>query len=637
MRALRIIAFAFGGLLALLVLALIGVWLIVNPNDYKDRIIREVKASTGRELALPGAIRLSVFPWVALELGPASLGNPAGFQGGEFVSVEHAALRVRLLPLLHRRLQIGHIQIDQLNLNLQKNAAGTGNWENFGSHPASGAPASDSERAPAGSIFQSLAGVTLSNSRIVYDGLTISGLNVSIGGVSGEYHLADLSITGQLQSKPGASPLPFAFTMPAANLDLNQQTLQIGQFAGQYASAKLSGSLKGERVVDHPALTGSVELEPVALQALAAQLGISLPKTRDSQVLSRLSAKTDFDYADKAVHLRNLQAQLDDSHLQGSVAVTDLDTRAATFALNLDHIDIDRYRAPVQSAPTAQTSTPSAQLPSNALKSLDLHGSFAIGSAKFSGMTMSDLNLGLQARDGLIQLTPLTAKMYGGRYSGAITYDVRNAAPELQLNQQLTGIDMAPLLKDAINSQRLSGHGNATVTLAGHGSDSDAIMKSLNGKIDLNLAEGAVTGADLAYEIGVAQALLKRQAPTGAVNTRQTKFDALRMTATVTDGVAKTTDLLAATSYLRVSGQGTTSLVTKAIDLRLVATVLKEPPQAQGADLAQLTLAEIPVTVTGTADAPKVRPDLQGLVKSQLQQKAKDLIKDKLKGLFGTH
>jgi hypothetical protein len=43
------------------------------------------------------------------------------------------------------------------------------------------------------------------------------------------------------------------------------------------------------------------------------------------------------------------------------------------------------------------------------------------------------------------------------------------------------------------------------------------------------------------------------------------------------------------------------------------------------------------VTVTGTADAPKVRPDLQGLVKSQLQQKAKDLIKDKLKGLFGTH
>ena len=71
--------------------------------------------------------------------------------------------------------------------------------------------------------------------------------------------------------------------------------------------------------------------------------------------------------------------------------------------------------------------------------------------------------------------------------------------------------------------------------------------------------------------------------------------------------------------------------------LRLVATVLKSPAQEQNADLAQLTLAEIPVTVTGTADAPRVRPDLQGLVKSQLQEKAKDLIKDKLKGFFGTH
>ncbi len=96
-------------------------------------------------------------------------------------------------------------------------------------------------------------------------------------------------------------------------------------------------------------------------------------------------------------------------------------------------------------------------------------------------------------------------------------------------------------------------------------------------------------------------------------------------------------DLLVATPYLRVSGQGTTNLVSKAIDLHLVATVLKAPPSTQGTDLSHLTLAEIPVTITGTANDPKVRPDLQGLIKSQLRQKAKDLIKDKLKGFFGTH
>jgi AsmA protein len=636
MRALRIIAYGIGGLLAVLVLVIIAIGLLVKPNDYKDRIIREVKASTGRELALPGAIRLSVFPWVALELGAASLGNPAGFAGRQFVSVEHVALRVKLLPLLHKKLQIGRIEIDQLNLNLQKNAAGKGNWEDFGTHPAAaGSPANES--AQTGSIFQSLAGITISNSRVDYNAISITDLNLTIGNVTSQYGLSDLSVTGDLKSKVGAPALPFAFTAPAVNLDLNAQTLRVAQFAGQFASAKVSGSLKGDRIVAQPVITGALALEPVALRTLASQLGIEVPKTRDPQAFSRLSAKTDFGYTDKAVRLQNIQAQLDDSRLQGSVAVTDLDTLASTFTLRLDQIDIDRYRSPVQVAADTQTSAKPAQLPSSALKTLDLHGSFAIGSAKFSGLTLSAVNLSLQAKDGLIQLSPLTARTYGGQYSGDITYDVRGAVPQVQLNQQLVGIDISPLLKDGINSQRLSGHGNANTTLAARGLDGDALTKSLSGRIELSLANGAIEGADLWYEIGMAQALLKGQPLPGGVNTRHTKFDALQMSATITAGVAKTSDLLVVTPYLRVTGQGTANLVSKAIDLHLVATVLKAPPNAQGTDLAQLTLAEIPVTVTGTADDPKVRPDLQGLLKSQLQHKAKDLIKDKLKGFFGTH
>jgi AsmA protein len=79
MRILKLVAIALGGLVALLVIVLLAVRAFVNPNDYKDRIARAVKNSTGRELALPGKITLSVFPWIALELGPASRGNAPGF------------------------------------------------------------------------------------------------------------------------------------------------------------------------------------------------------------------------------------------------------------------------------------------------------------------------------------------------------------------------------------------------------------------------------------------------------------------------------------------------------------------------------------------------------------------------------
>ncbi|MGC1457974.1 MAG: AsmA family protein [Steroidobacteraceae bacterium] len=649
MRILRLIAIGVGGVVAVLFLGIVAVWLLVNPNDYKDKIVGAVRTATGRELALPGAIKLSVFPWIALELGPASLGNPAGFPSGEFLSVQHVALRVKLLPLLRRNLEIGRIEIDQPDLRLQENAQGQGNWQDFGQHNVASEPGSTSHSGGS-SIFQSLAGIVVTHAHVSFDTVSINDLNLDVGALAQEsspvgsasrYALAHLRVAGQLQASPGAAALPFQFSVAALDLDLGAQTLHAPDMAAQLATAKLSMTVNGEQILGKPAFTGTVALEPVNLRELLPQLGVTLSATRDAQAYSRLRFSSDFQYVDNSVRLQNLVAQLDDSQLRGSVVIKDIATKATDFNLNLDHIDLDRYRSPPAAAPAAAAPGKPAQLPASPLKTLDVHGTFMIGEAKFSGLTLSDVALNLQAQGGLIQLPALKARLYGGLYSGAISYDVRGPAPQLQLNQQLTGVAMAPLLQDAAKSQRLSGHGNATMTLAGHGPDSEALLNSLTGRFELNLADGAVEGVDLGYEIGAAQALLKQQPLPAGGNTRRTKFDAFRMSATVTDGVARTDDMLVGTPYLRISGQGTTNLVSKALDLQLKATILKAPPASPGADLSQLTLAEIPVSVTGTADSPKVRPDLQGLIKSQLKQKAQDLVKgklnDKLKGLFGTH
>ena len=89
-----------GVIVVLLAAVLLAVRLSVDPNNYKGNIAAVVKKSTGRELQLPGDIKLSVFPWVALEVGPARLGNPPGFGDEPFVAFAHATVRVKLLPLL---------------------------------------------------------------------------------------------------------------------------------------------------------------------------------------------------------------------------------------------------------------------------------------------------------------------------------------------------------------------------------------------------------------------------------------------------------------------------------------------------------------------------------------------------------
>src|ERR1700751_4190639 len=176
MRILKLVAIALGGLLALLVIVLLAVRAFVNPNDYKDRIARAVKNSTGRELALPGEIRLSVFPWIALELGPASLGNPPGFGEEPFAAVKHAALRVRLLPLLRKQLEIGRVEVDGLDLRLRKNASGRGNWQS----PAGSSPTPQSSGG-AGAAVRDLAGIVITDSRVSYQDLVAEHINLNVG------------------------------------------------------------------------------------------------------------------------------------------------------------------------------------------------------------------------------------------------------------------------------------------------------------------------------------------------------------------------------------------------------------------------------------------------------------------------
>ncbi len=673
MRNFKILGFILGGLIALVAFVLIAVAIFVNPNDYKGRIAREVKASTGRDLTLQGDIKLSVFPWIALELGPVSLGNPEGFGAEPFLSLQHASLRVKLLPLLRKELQVGRIEIDGLDLRLQKNAAGKRNWEDLGEK--SGAPATVEASPNSGppASLKDLGGVLIKDGRISYNELVVSSLNVDVGNVSQRaavpvkasfdvdtgpsgnrtsftgalditldtaakrYGLAEVTLSGELRQKTDSRPLSWKFAAPSVDVDLTAQTLKAPTFSVHAGSAQLSGSLAGGKIIDAPTFSGAFKLEPLMLREVMAQLGVDLPKTRDEKALSKLAAATDFLYAANAVRLDKLDLQLDETQLRGALAVTNLDSKSITFDLNVDHIDLDRYLAPESAAPqpVAKSDQKPAELPTTAVKTLNVSGNFSIETARAAGLALSNVRLTLEAKDGVVHLFPIKASLYGGEYSGDITYDAHEAVPSVKLDQQVTGVNIKPLLKDSINSERLSGRGNAGTKLVGAGRTSDVLMKNLSGRIDANLADGAVTGIDLWYEISRAQALLKQHAAPSGSDDRRTKFDTFKMSADIAGGVATMKDLAITSQYLRVTGTGSSNLVTKAIDYHIVATILKAPPSAQGSELSQLTVADIPVEISGTMNDPKVRPDLQGILKSRLKQKLQDTVKGKLQGILG--
>jgi AsmA protein len=667
-RPLKILAFALGGLIALVALVLIAVRLFVNPNDYKGRIAHTVKNSTGRELLLPGDIKLAVFPWVALELGPASLGNPPGFSAAPFAAVKHAAIRVKLLPLLRKQLQIGRVEVDGLDLRLYKNPQGKGNWEGFG-----GQNPTPESHASTASALPDLAGLVIKDSRVSYQDMVLDHVNLDIGHlgsglavpidlaltlttspgaapmqfagkvvlapdtVKKQYRLAPVELTGTLVAGAGVAAQPWKFSLPELSVDLAAQTLRAPAFAADFAGAHLTGSVEGSRIIDAPSIAGTFRLDPLALRDAMSRLGMTPPVTRDPKVLAKLAASGEFAYGGNAVHASKLEAQLDDSTLRGDVGLTNIDTRAMSFDLALDHINFDRYLSPAP-APGTQPKPQAkpAAVPTDSLKTLLMHGTVTIGSATVANVNLSQVHVGVDAKDGVTHIAPAKAKLYGGDYSGDITLDSRGSTPVMTLDQSMTGIDVAPLLMDFAKTRRLSGRGNVTSNLTAHGSASDAVMKTLSGHVAANLTNGAVEGIDLWFEINRAMSLIQKQSlPTGSSSGR-TKFDAFKVSADLRDGVAATKDLNIVSQNLHVTGQGTSNLVTEAIDYQVKATLLNGA-SAAGAK----TLADIPVTITGTMTNPTVRPDLGGLAKARVQQevdKHKDELKqqlqNKLQGIF---
>jgi AsmA protein len=370
-----------------------------------------------------------------------------------------------------------------------------------------------------------------------------------------------------------------------------------------------------------------------------------MPATRDAQVLNSLSFESDVALTSATATLQKMKLQLDDTTALGELAIADFKTRAVRFDLDVDRIDFDRYLPPVAQVPAsaaAPKESAPTPIPVDTLRMLNARGKLRVGEAKFSSLKLSKVRIDLVARDGDVQLAPVQATLYGGTYQGDIALNVVGKQPRLALSAHAAKIDFAPLLKDMLDMKRISGHGSLNAKLGAVGADTHAMLQSLDGTLDFNVADGAYEGMDLWYEIRRAKALLKQQPIPERTGAERTLFTAIQGTGVVHDGVMSNQDLNVAMQYLKVDGKGLVDLVNSTMDYRLNARVLRIPAQdPQAGEMQELVDAEIPITAKGPLASPKVRPDIEGYAKARAKQevkketdKLKDKLQDKLRNLL---
>ncbi len=112
-------------------LTIVIILYLADVDHHKKRIIKLLHKRTGRDFQFQDRICLTIFPWLGLNLGGVRIGNARGFDAGDFAAVDKVKLRMKVSPLVKRRLEIDTIRLQGMKVNLIRRADGRNNWEDL--------------------------------------------------------------------------------------------------------------------------------------------------------------------------------------------------------------------------------------------------------------------------------------------------------------------------------------------------------------------------------------------------------------------------------------------------------------------------------------------------------------------------
>jgi AsmA protein len=686
-KSLRLGLKIFAALILLLFVVAISLPFLIDPNEYKGEIIARVKQETGRELAIPGNINLSVFPWLGVKLGEVTLGNSPGFGDQPMARIKAVDVRVKLLPLLQKDVQIAHVTLDGLTLNLQRNAKGQANWDDLVGKDVPTKP-KEKEAQPGGAMFAALAvdGLSLTNSQLDWldaqagQHYTLDDIELSLGAVvfdkafplkanltftsrqpeaNGELALTTdiilaanlqqvslkhLKLNTHLNTAALTKPLPpVTVELTSLDLDLKNETLNSEKLRLAAYNLDLEAEVAVQKLLSAPSYQGALHIAPFSLRESLSQLGFPLPTTADTEALQRAELVTDFQGTTNRLKLDNLRLKLDDSSLTGNAELPRLGEPVVSYNLALDQVDADRYLPPptetqpakAQAAPIGSSAAVAAtQLPLELLRALVVQGRLKIDQLKVSNLQLHNIFLPTSAKQGIIRFSPIRAELYKGRYEGNISLNVQQNTPQLGINETLQNVQIGPLLKDFWGDDKIRGTANLKATLTARGVDPIAFRKTLNGTAQFEFRDGTIKGFNLAQMERDLNARLKGQPVSREKVPLETDFASITGSLTATNGLVRNDDLQATMPYARAIGAGKAFLVNEELDYTLQVKFTSKAIGQGGQTYAQMDKVPLPIHIRGSFSQPRFEPDYEAVIKALAKQeieKEKQQLEEKAK------
>src|SRR5262249_16747382 len=145
-----------------------------------------------------------------------------------------------------------------------------------------------------------------------------------------------------------------------------------------------------------------------------------------------------------------------DAAMKVKLALTNFAPLAATFDASFDRLNVDQYIPPERKEAGADDRVDLA-----ALKGKKVSGKLAVGNLVVKRVKLENVKAEMKLGDGRLEISPLTANLYGGTTSGSLGADANGN--KMHVKEAVQNVNIGALLRDAAQKDLLEGKGSVTL------------------------------------------------------------------------------------------------------------------------------------------------------------------------------
>lgn len=580
-------------LLVVLVAGLSALVLLVNPNDFRAYMVRQVEARSGYELKLDGPLRWHVWPQLSILSGRMSLTAPGA--AAPLVSADNMRLDVALIPLFSHQLQVNQVMLKGAVIQL------TPQTEAVRKADAPVAPRENTlpdEPSDTGWSFD-IGSLKVADSVLVFQhegDEQVTVRNISLKMEQDENHQATIDFSGRVNRDQRDLTLSLNANVNAADYP-HQLTADIQQLNWQLTGADLPSQ----------GIAGQGSLQAV---------------WREEQ---------------KQLELDKLDLQANDSSLKGQASVSLAEKPKWVFNLQFDKLNLENLLAVPAAdgngadAPQTGQNQPKQPRPviSSNLDQPDYNGlrgftadvMLKANSVRWRGIDFTDVSSQMFNHNGLLVISDLSGKMGDGHISLPGTLDVRNDNPTTEFQPRLDNVEIGTILKAFNYPISLTGKMALAGDFSGTKIDADAFRHDWQGQAHVELKNTRMEG--LNFQQLVQQAVERSSNVTAKENyDSATRLDSFVSDLTLDSGTLTLNGMEGASQMLSLTGEGSLDLVKETADTRFNVRVLSGW-EGEGKLVDFLKETPIPLTVYGKWQALNYSLQVDQVLRKHLQDEAK--------------